>query len=246
MPRPQGTLIFTIICILLFALSIPPPTSAMFSGRPGFDSYEKPAPAAGFRMLRIDGTPLDLADLRGKVVLLNFWRFNCRYCSMEKEHLKRMRKKFGRDDVEVVCVNLWDSPSRVKRYARKRSEDFLFATRDGAKRPLVENIVKGRHAGYFVLNGQREAVYEIKGFPSTYVIDREGRVVAGRLGMAEWDSPEVVRRLSALTAEGQDGQLKGGREYEVPQWVDQLLSYQVGVSQRRASFAGRTVNGPIR
>ena len=52
--------------------------------------------------------------------------------------------------------------------------------------------------GYYVVNEAGEAIYEVKGFPSSYVIDKEGRVIAAHMGMAEWATPPVRNWIASL------------------------------------------------
>jgi thiol-disulfide isomerase/thioredoxin len=179
--------------------------------------------AHGFQMLTVDGQPLDLSALRGKVVLLNFWRKDCRYCEAEKNFMRTMINAARRSDIVVLCVDLWDSPAWVKKYSANYGPGFLFATRPDQGQTFLTNEVNGRFMGYYVLNSVNEAVYEVKGFPSTYVIDKAGRVVAGHMGMARWDSPAILQWLSGLVHGEGTADAADLPETSSPQWLDRLM-----------------------
>jgi peroxiredoxin len=164
-----------------------------------FRKFTEPPPANDFEMLTPDGSIIRLSDLFGKVLILNFWREDCKFCPLEKGHLRMMLKALNRPDVMVVYVNLWDDVQWVKKYASRHSGPYVF----GMKRPrgmsVIENVVRGRRLGYYVLNSRKEAVYEIKGFPTSYVINKSGRVAAAHIGMAQWSVKSIrewIRQLA--------------------------------------------------
>jgi peroxiredoxin len=186
-----------------------------------FQFFKNRPDANNFQMGVLDGKVVSLSDYKGKVVLLNFWRKDCPYCDMEKNHLSAMLRSFGNANLEVLCVNLWDDPSWVRAYATRSRRPFTIASRAGGRRSVVENVVNGRTMGYYVLNGSNEAIYEVKGFPSTYVIDKRGKVVATHMGLAPWSVPPVMRWLSELLGEGADTPAERGSD--LPEWLDRLL-----------------------
>lgn len=202
-----------------------------------FQFFKNRPDANNFQMGILDGKVVNLSDYRGKVVLLNFWRKDCPYCDMEKNHLSAMLQSFGNANLEVLCVNLWDDPSWVRAYAKRSRRPFTIASRAGGRRSVVENVVNGRTMGYYVLNGSNEAIYEVKGFPSTYVIDKRGKVVATHMGLAPWSVPPVMRWLSELLGEGSDTPAELGSD--LPEWLDRLLGGRPGgkAPERMASHA---------
>jgi thiol-disulfide isomerase/thioredoxin len=165
-----------------------------------------------------------LSDLKGSVVILNFWRRNCHYCVMEKRHLKEMVQKLNRPDLKVVCVNFWDNPSEVQAYGRKNRGELVFASRPDRGRCVMENVVRGRVMGYYVLNEAGEAIYEVKGFPSSYVIDKEGRVIAGHIGLAQWTAASVRNWISELMGTKGAADYLLQDQYQLPGWIDRLLN----------------------
>ncbi len=202
--------------------------AAESSAMENFHFFETPPDANDMNVVTADGQPLKLSDLKGKVVLLNFWRQNCRYCQQEKQYLRDMEKALNNQEVIVLCVDFWDRPAWIKSYAKENAGGLVFAYRPSGYESVMENVVKGRIMGYFILNEAKEAIYEVKGFPSTYVIDKDGKVVAAHLGMARWTDPNVVKWLSSLVAPTTAPFSPPDAYYELPPWMNRILSGAVG------------------
>lgn len=204
-----------------------------------FHVFSPPSLASDFPMRTLDGKVFALSHLKGKVVLLNFWRQNCPYCVLEKKGLKTMLRGVGRADLEAICVNLWDNPSWVsKQYGGDNSGDLVYAVRSEERSPVVENSVRGRLMGYYIVNDQNEAIYEVKGFPSTYVIDKQGRVVASHMGMVDWADRSVRGWLLGLLGhqtETGSVELEKGIEYVLPEWLERLLTSPMSIAPPRLS-----------
>jgi cytochrome c biogenesis protein CcmG, thiol:disulfide interchange protein DsbE len=113
-------------------------------------------PAPDFTLSRIDGRgKLQLASLRGKVVVLNFWASWCYPCKEEAPALAAAAKRWpGR--VVVLGVDVNDFAGDARRFARKYGLDY----------PLV-------HDNHNVTSPS----YGLTGLPETFFIDRRGRVV---------------------------------------------------------------------
>lgn len=201
------------------------------SGTQAFQMFHTPPPASDLRMGGLDGGIFNLSDLKGNVVLLNFWRKDCHFCVQEKSYLKKMLKQMNRQDLKVVCVDFWDNPSWVQSYGRNNSEGLLIGANLEGRRSVLENLVKGRLLGYYVLNEANEAVYEVKGFPSTYVIDKQGRVVASHMGMVDWTKLPIQKWLTGLLEWKQRGDSTPEAPYQLPDWLERLLSHSIRTSR---------------
>ncbi len=188
-----------------------------------FQVFRNPPVAGDLKMAMLDGRIGSLAGFMGKVVILNFWRNNCHYCAMEKGFLKEMLGTMNTNDIKVVCVDFWDPPAWVKSYGKSSGGGLIFASGPEGRQAVMENVVRGRLMGYYIVNAQNEAIYEIKGFPSSYVINKKGQVVAVHLGLAPWNSPPVRKWLAGLVGMKQPGKAHDS-EYELPGWLDRLLT----------------------
>jgi peroxiredoxin len=202
-----------------------------------FQIFDTPLPASDLTMGGLGGSIFRLSDLKGNVVLLNFWRKDCQYCVQEKIYLKKMLKQMDRPDLKVVCADLWDNPSWVRLYGQKNPGGLVFGAKLDGSRSVFENLVRGRHLGYYVLNEANEAVYEVKGFPSTYVIDKQGRVVASHMGMVEWTTLPVQKWLTGLLGWKESVDTGQETDYEPPDWLGRLLS-NAGRTKKREPVEG--------
>lgn len=193
---------FMLVCLLLLGTVAVTPVSATNIGGDKFEMFKVPTVPGDIKLGGADGKMISLTDFLGKVVILNFWRKDCHYCVLEKEYLKDFLKKFNTADIEVVSVDLWDDPTWVRNYGAKSGSQIRFATRIPGKKAFIENVVRGRLMGYYVVNEANEAIFEIKGFPSTYILDKNGRVVAGHSGLVNWMSPSIQDNLNVLLKPG--------------------------------------------
>jgi cytochrome c biogenesis protein CcmG, thiol:disulfide interchange protein DsbE len=138
------------------------------------DRGERPA-APGFTLERLDrGGTLDLASLRGKAVVLNAWASWCNPCKDEAPILEQTWLQNRDRGVVVVGIDAKDLKSDARRFMRRYGLTF----------PVV-------HDGPGSVIGK----YGITGFPETYVLDREGRVVEAIVGAV--NSADDRARLSA-------------------------------------------------
>jgi len=131
----------------------------------------EPAPTTPITMA--DGRETTLAAFQGRVVLLNFWATWCAPCVREMPSLDRLQAKLKEDGLEVVAV----------------SQDFAGMDLVG---PFFERLGLGNLDIYLDSDGALGKAFGLVGLPTTLLIDREGRVVGGLEGPAEWDSDEAV------------------------------------------------------
>ncbi len=222
------SLIIIVVLIGLFGGSY----SAGAAGAPegaAFQVLRNPPLAGDLKMAMLDGRIGSLSGFRGKVVILNFWRNKCHYCAMEKGFLKDMLGSMNTNDLKVVCADFWDPPSWVRAYGKSGTGGLIITSGPAGRQAVMQNVVRGRLMGYYIVNEQNEAIYEIKGFPSSYVINKEGQVVAVHLGLARWNSPPVRKWLAALVGTKRPGKA-GDSEYEPPGWLDRLLTNPISRS----------------
>jgi thiol-disulfide isomerase/thioredoxin/Cu/Ag efflux protein CusF len=123
-------------------------------------------PAPDFALPTLSGETIRLSDLRGKVVLLNFWATWCVPCRTEMPTLEELYQRYKERGLEVVAVNL----------------DALSTA--GVEAFLKEVAVTFR----IVLDPSWSAaqVYRVLGLPTTYLIDRVGNVVVREIGGRDW------------------------------------------------------------
>lgn len=128
----------------------------------------------------VDSRPISIRDLRGKVVLVNFWASWCAECRPEMPVLERLHRDLAREGFAVVGINAREGRAQVRRYATELRLTF----------PLVLDA-----------DGTINARYGVVGLPTTFLIGRDGRAVAFGVGGREWASEPARRLLQALLAE---------------------------------------------
>ncbi len=124
------------------------PLSSSPSPREGFF-------APDFTLDTLDGGRVTLSELRGKIVVVNFWTTWCPPCRTETPALEKAYEQYENSEVLILGVNLTnqDSVSAVESFAREFELTYpLLLDRDGS-------------VGY---------LYQVNGLPTTYFINREG------------------------------------------------------------------------
>lgn len=128
----------------------------------------------------VDGKEWDLRELRGEVVLLNFWATWCPPCVEEIPSLGRLDKRLGDKPFRVVSVEVGQEEAEVRRFLEEVPAAF----------PVLLDP-----------QGSVTDPWKIRAFPTSFLIDRKGRLRYGYFGALEWDSDEVVELIDAVLAE---------------------------------------------
>jgi peroxiredoxin len=133
-----------------------------------------PAPQFTFEQ---NGKPMRLSDLRGKVVVLNFWATWCPPCVEETPALNRLQQRIAPRGGMVLGVSVDEDAAAYDRFLREQR--VIYSTyRDPSKKIALE--------------------YGTSMYPETYIVDRSGRIARKIIGPQEWDSPELVAYLDSL------------------------------------------------
>jgi len=111
--------------------------------------------APAFTLTDLSGRPVSLADYRGKVVILDFWATWCPPCKKEIPDFIDLQSQYGPHGVQIVGIAL-DEPDKVK----------AFAQQNGINYP----VLLGNEAITVTYGG-------IEGIPTTFVIDKKGKIV---------------------------------------------------------------------
>ena len=132
--------------------------------------------------MNTQASPSAALDYRGKVVLVNLWATWCPPCRAEMPFLQNLWEKFKDDDrVRVLCISP-ETPAEL----------------------LADPLSQSLKMPLYVFSTPIPPELEAESLPTTYIFDREGRVVFGHTGMARWDAPEIVAYLQALADEKAD------------------------------------------
>jgi len=119
------------------------------------------------RFVTLSGENLATSDLRGKVVLVNFWATSCVTCVKEMPQMVETWKKFSPRGYDMVAVAMsYDHPNLVAEFTQKRGLPFKVALdADGAVAKGFGNVTVT---------------------PTTFLLDKRGRIVKQYLGEPDW------------------------------------------------------------
>jgi peroxiredoxin len=130
----------------------------------------------------ISGDTVRLTDLRGRVVVLNVWATWCTPCVREMPALQRLHDQLGAKGLSVVAVSV-DGGGMGNADLDVRT----FIDRLG----LTFTILRDPY-------GRIEDTFGVSGLPTTFVIDRDGRIERKVLGAREWDDPALAAEIESL------------------------------------------------
>jgi thiol-disulfide isomerase/thioredoxin len=145
----------------------------------GGEAADRPAPA--WSLPTEQGGQLDLASLRGKVIFLNFWASWCPPCREEMPSMEDLARKYEGRDLVMVAISQDTEVDKMRGFLRSVMPDQRWTMQI----PLDPEGVTSRQYGTQLL-------------PETYIIDREGRVVARFVNKYDWNRPEVDRFIERL------------------------------------------------
>jgi thiol-disulfide isomerase/thioredoxin len=129
------------------------------------------------------GKKVDLAELRGKVVLVDFWASWCAPCRQEMPVLEGLHEKYAEQGLVVVGINIDNS--------KKKMDKFL----------------KGFPVTFRIIHDPKITVaqrYEPSTMPTSYFIGRDGKLRYVHEGFRKKDAEGIETRIKALLAEGGD------------------------------------------
>ncbi len=161
--------------------------------------FPKPLPVSNMVLRNRLGRIVSLSDFRGKVVLLHFWSIQCPACRMEEPLLEKVKRAFGPEGLEILGVNLIDQPQNIFNHCASNKVPFAVLF-DGGGGFSLKPLRIGGKATAFVVNPQKEAILEVPGFPTTYILDCRGDAVGYSVGAARWDDRSAVSLIQSLIA----------------------------------------------
>jgi peroxiredoxin len=138
--------------------------------------------APEFSLSDLSGNAVRLANLRGRVVFLNIWATWCEPCREELPSMQSLYERLHGPDFEMLAVNA-----------------------DQGDRSVVDRFVREHGLTLPVLLDPELSVadlYRVTGYPETFIIDRNGRIVAHDLGPRDWDSSASHSAFARLIERG--------------------------------------------
>jgi len=163
---PWAVVAFAVLVVVLFA-------------RP---MYRQGEPTVAGKMAQdfpteINGKPGHLSDLRGKVVVLNFWATWCPPCVEETPSLNKLQKYIESRNGVVLGVSVDEDPAAYEKFLKDQGVNFP-TFREPTRKLALD--------------------YGTPVFPDTYVIDRHGKIARKFYGPQQWDSPDMLSYFDAI------------------------------------------------
>lgn len=130
------------------------------------DSAEEKIKAPDFTLTDVEGNEVTLSELKGKKVFLNFWASWCPPCKAEMPDIEKLYQETKDSDLVILAVNLGEDKDLVSSFLTKNKYNF----------PVLLDLKQSVGADY-----------QIRSIPTSYFIDKEGYVRAGKIGAMSYD-----------------------------------------------------------
>ncbi|SCZ58388.1 peroxiredoxin family protein [Thiohalomonas denitrificans] len=162
------------IVVLILAL---PLLAAAAPQSQGLTSVEERPSAPDFSLEDMDGNLYRLSDFRGQPVIINFWATWCPPCREEMPSMQRAWEGLREKGVAMLAINVGESVDTVFQFTANYPVEF----------PLL-----------FDLDSAVTEKWPVRGLPSTFVVDPEGRIVYQAIGGRGWGDPELLEPVLDL------------------------------------------------
>lgn len=133
--------------------------------------------APGFELSDMDGEKRKLSDYKGKPVIINFWATWCPPCRAELPAMNRAWEKIKKENIEMLAVNVGEDEDTIFAFTGEYPIDFTV---------LLDET------------GEEIKKWPIRGLPTTFVLDKEGRIVYRAIGGREWDDEKLLNMVRKL------------------------------------------------
>ena len=123
---------------------------------------------------------LNLADYNNRVILIDFWATWCPPCKQSMPFLNALRNELHESGFEIIAINVDEDTQEAKTFLESYPVDYLMA---------------------YDSQGDCPAKYDVKAMPSSYFIDRQGKIRYVHLGFRHADETEIRARVMQLLQE---------------------------------------------
>ena len=151
---------------------------ALYAGFDGGAPVGRGTPAPPFSRTDLaTGAQVEAADLRGRVVLVNFWATWCKPCEDEMPAMERLYRALSGEGFELLAVSVDRDREAVERFRERLGLSF----------PILLDP-----------DQEMARAYQTFRFPESLLIGADGVVVERYVGSKEWDAPAYVERIRRL------------------------------------------------
>lgn len=140
---------------------------------------ENESPLADFklRVKDLEGNIINMADYKDKVIFLNFWATWCMPCVAELPSINKMYLSLKNKDIAFLLISN-EQPEKVKHYHERKKYDVPFHIIDK--------------------DGFIPQQYYSRSIPTTFIINKKGRIVKSTVGPEDWDDEKFIETINAL------------------------------------------------
>ncbi len=134
--------------------------------------------APNFSLKDLNGRKIEIKQYKGKIIFLNFWATWCGPCKEEMPGLEVLHKQFTGENFVLLTVSVdYEGLKPVQGFVNKNQYTF----------PVLLDP-----------NGETLDLFDVKGIPTTFIIDRNGMVIGRAIGPRDWKSPEGLSLINLL------------------------------------------------
>lgn len=126
----------------------------------------------------LDGQDFSMAQVKGKVVFMNFWATWCPHCVDEMPNIQRLYENIKDDRIAFVCISQ-DTSAKAGHFVKEKGLTF----------PV------------YTLQGLPPSCFLTRGIPATFIISSDGRIAFKHVGAAKWDDEKSIEFLKGLLPE---------------------------------------------
>jgi len=162
-------------CALL--LLLPLSTQSAQRPAPDFTLPRLTAPAADAPENRSAPASVSLAQFRGRVVYLDFWATWCPPCRQSFPWMDEMAERYREDGLSIIAIGLDRKAEQAQRFLQTAQPGFIVA-----------------HDA----DGDVATAYRLRAMPTSFLIDREGRIVSTHIGFRPEDRQQLETRIQEL------------------------------------------------
>ena len=142
----------------------------------GINPLSATEPLESKPFLLLDGRSVSFSEWRGSVAVVNFWATWCIPCREELPGLQRLYETLSPEGLELIAINIQERPELVENFLRNLSVSL----------PI----------GYDA-TGDASLSIGVRGLPVTYLVDKRGYPLGIKIGIIEWDAPEVIESVAS-------------------------------------------------
>jgi peroxiredoxin len=165
---------YKILSTLLITLVI---ASASHATGKGLTALPDKPGAPDFALKDVDGNLHHISDYKGHVVIVNFWATWCPPCRAEMPSMQRAWEQLREEGIVMLAIDVGEDEDAIFEFTASYPVEF----------PLLLDT-----------ESAVSEAWEVKGLPTTFVVDQWGRKVYRAVGGREWDAPDLLEKVRAL------------------------------------------------